>query len=89
MDFSKLFDILFNLFDKLTVLNSLLLLLLIFSWVGFYFALKILWKTLQESQEQRIKDEKELIKVQESTTTALNSLTKVVEVAFGASRERR
>lgn len=89
MDFSKLFDILFNLFDKLTVLNSLLLLLLIFSWVGFYFALKILWKALQESQEQRIKDEKELIKVQESTTTALNSLTKVVEVAFGASRERR
>lgn len=73
-----------DLFSRLSVIDSLLLFLLILSWLLFYYIIKILWKAYNTSQENRIAENKNMIKVQESTTTAINALTKMVEVGFSA-----
>ncbi len=82
MDLSKLINVLTGLVDKLDTLNAILLIFIIIESGAFYFAIKILWEAYKTSQDNRIEENKNMIKVQESTTTALNNLSKVVEVGF-------
>lgn len=80
---SKLALFIIKLAESMTTVEALMVIMLLGSWVFFYFVLKVLWNAFQKSQENRIEENKKMITVQESTTTALNNLTKVVEVGFG------
>lgn len=75
-------EALLNLLNKLDVTHSILLLLLMASWIIFAYVSKKLWDKLEDSQEKRIEEGKQAIKMQETTTIALNNLSKVVEVGF-------
>ena len=75
-------DALLNLLNKLDVTHSILLLLLMASWIIFAYVSKKLWDKLEDSQEKRIEEGKQAIKMQETTIIALNNLSKVVEVGF-------
>ena len=56
-------EALLNLLNKLDVTHSILLLLLMASWIIFAYVSKKLWDKLEDSQEKRIEEGKQAIKM--------------------------
>lgn len=85
----KAIEVLGHLLDRMTTTNAVLLLILMASYAGFYFVIKVLWHALDESQKARIEENKNMIKNQEALATALSALKQAIEFGFAARSSLR